>query len=381
MGSVPVRVGRLRRAGLEIGRDVALAANAQLTRRHPVSLVHFVTRRCNARCSFCFVDFSGPVTSDGELTADEIDRLTHTLGPRLENVNLTGGEPFLRKDLDRIVASYYRNAGVRSVYITSNGSQPARTEALARTVAAEFPDRKLIVSLSVDSFAEEHDRIRRVKGLFGKVLETYAAMREVGREHPGVMVNVAVTVSHENHDVVADLYESLVEEHGIVSITAVIVRDEGVYRTPRDHQEAILASYRWLTSAIGRDLRSGRLEGYDPSTLQGRLMNEKNTILWDVVADTYLDPHFVSTCHAGTLFGVLDHHGDVFPCEVLDRPIGNVRDHDLDFSAVWASDAAAATASWIKDSECHCCYECAWAFNILGNARYQPRLLAAALRR
>lgn len=366
-----------RRRGLarQAASAASLVANVHLTRRNAVSLVQFVTRRCNARCSFCFIDFDHPEPKHRELTAAEIDRMTRTLGPNLNNVNLTGGEPFLRRDLIDIARSYYRNTDIRSIYITSNGSFPDRIEEFARTIAAEFPDRTLIVSLSIDGFPEEHDRIRKVNGLFDKVMRSYRALREVGGN---VMANIAITVSHENHLVIPELYERLVSEHGVVAVTAIIVRDEGVYEVPEEDRRGVLRSYEHLTRQIIADQQRGRLEGYDPSSLQGRLMNRKNEILYDVMSDIYLDPHFVSTCYAGSLFGVIDADGTVYPCEILDRPLGNLRDHDMDFSHLWRSRVARETSRWIKDTECHCTYECAWAFNILGNARYQPKLLGAA---
>ena len=374
--AVPVAPPRRRAGGL--AGLASAAVNAQVTRRHPVSLVHFVTRRCNARCSFCFIDFDNPSPKSAELTLEEIEQLTRTTGPQLRNVNLTGGEPFLRGDLTEIVRAYYRNAGVQSVYITSNGAFPDRVETLARAVAAEFPDRQLIVSLSLDAFPAEHDAIRKVDGLFDKAVATYRALRAVGAN---VTPNVGITVSHENHQTVPDLYRALVDDYGIRAVTAIIVRDEGVYEVPEADRAAVLDAYRWLTTTIVEDQRTGRLEGYDEATLLGRLMNRKNEMLWDIVADTYLDPHFVSTCYAGSLFGVVDTDGTVHPCEVLDRPIGNLRDVGMDLGALWRSEPARSTASWIKDSNCNCSYECAWGFNILGNARYQPQLLAAALKR
>ena len=49
--------------------------NILLKKNEPISLVHFVTNRCNARCSFCFIDFDDPKTFQGELTLNEIDLL------------------------------------------------------------------------------------------------------------------------------------------------------------------------------------------------------------------------------------------------------------------------------------------------------------------
>ena len=71
--------------------------NIYFTKNEPVSLVHFVTNRCNARCSFCFIDFDNPNTFKGELSLNEIDDLTKNLGKSLLNVNFTGGEPFAQK--------------------------------------------------------------------------------------------------------------------------------------------------------------------------------------------------------------------------------------------------------------------------------------------
>ena len=42
--------------------------NVYLKKREPVSIVHFLTNRCNARCSFCFIDFEDPNTFQNELT-------------------------------------------------------------------------------------------------------------------------------------------------------------------------------------------------------------------------------------------------------------------------------------------------------------------------
>lgn len=358
--------------------NASLVANVHLTRRNAISLVHFVTRRCNARCSFCFIDFDNPQAKSSELSAAEIDQLTRTLGRDLFNVNLTGGEPFLRGDLIDIARSYYRNTQVQSIYITSNGGFPDRVERFARTVAEEFPDRKLIISLSIDAFPDDHDRIRKVPGLFEKTMQTYRALQAIGG---GVMANIAITVSHENHEIVPDLYEHLITERGVRAITAILVRDEGVYEVPEDHRRAVLAAYEGLTASLGRDLRSGRLDGYDPHTLQGRLMNRKNELLYEILADTYLEPHYVSPCHAASLFGVIDSDGTVYPCEILDRPLGNVRDHGLDFSALWRAQPARDASRWIKQTRCNCSYECAWAFNILANPRYQPKLIGAALGR
>ena len=83
--------------------------NIYFSKNEPVSIVHFLTNRCNARCSFCFIDFEDPNTFANELTINEIEQLTKNLGKSLLNVNLTGGEPFARKDIVDIAKLYIKN--------------------------------------------------------------------------------------------------------------------------------------------------------------------------------------------------------------------------------------------------------------------------------
>ena len=58
-----------------------------------------------------------------ELSLDERKSLQN-LGKSLVNVNLTGGEPFARKDIIEVAKCYCRNTTIQSIYITTNGSLP-----------------------------------------------------------------------------------------------------------------------------------------------------------------------------------------------------------------------------------------------------------------
>ena len=73
---------------------IRVLKNINSTKNEPISVVHFLTNGCNARCSFYFINFDDPSTFKGELTLDEIEKLTQSFGKSLLNVNLTGGEPF-----------------------------------------------------------------------------------------------------------------------------------------------------------------------------------------------------------------------------------------------------------------------------------------------
>jgi radical SAM protein with 4Fe4S-binding SPASM domain len=363
-------------------KDAAgLARNLYLDRRYPVSLIQFVTNRCNARCDFCFIDFDDPDINKDELTLDEIDRLSRTMGPHLKNVNLTGGEPFSRKDLLAIARIWFGNTEIESIFITCNGSLPDRVENFTRRLSAEFPDRQILFSLSIDALDKAHDDIRKLPKLFANCLRTYHMLRDMGNAGANVTANIAITVSPNNYTSALETYEALTSEHGVTAMTCTAVREAGVFKLPHEQKQGILDAYRALTKRIRDDLASGRLEGYDRATALGRMMNRKNDMMTGIIADIYMDHQFVTPCQAGSLLAVMAADGTVSPCEVLSWPLGNVRDFDLDFMALWGSDETKRLRKWRDETKCTCTYECAWSYNILGSPKYLPALLKAALTR
>lgn len=123
-----------------------------------------LTEACNFRCSYCLPD---GYHADGRprfLAVDEIARLVRafaTLG--MHKIRLTGGEPSLRRDLTRIIATVARVPGIRKVAITTNGTR------LPRYLPDWHQAGLTALNVSVDSLQRErfhaitgHDRLPEV---------------------------------------------------------------------------------------------------------------------------------------------------------------------------------------------------------------------------
>ena len=349
--------------------------NLYLAKNQPISLVHFVTNRCNARCSFCFIDFDNPKTFEGELSLEEIDKLTKNLGSSLLNVNLTGGEPFARKDLIDIAKAYLKNSTIQSIYITTNASLPDRIKKFAEEISLFSPDTELTFQISVDDFPENHDRVRKVKDLFDKCIESYRILKNFG---PKINPVISITVTQENCDNIKEIFKYLNEDCKIESIKCCIVRDEGVYKTPPEKKRKIYDAYNWLTNEIKNKTKTKQIINYNSQSIQGKLHKKKDIISWEMVKQMYMEPKFISPCHAGGLFGIISANGMIYPCEILENKLlGNLRDNDMDFMKIWKNKDTKETKKWIKDTKCNCTYECALSYNILGNWRYQPSLISS----
>ena len=349
--------------------------NIYFAKNEPVSVVHFLTNRCNARCSFCFIDFDDPNTFKNELSLDEIEKLTKSFGSSLLNVNLTGGEPFARKDIIDIAKLYIRNSTVQSIYVTTNASLPDRVENFVKEVRKLEDDVELTFQISIDDFPEKHNKVRKIENLFENCIDTYFRLKKFTTNVNPV---VSITVNHENCDDIKNIYDHLVNKCKIDSLKCTIVRDEGVYKTPDAKKNKIFEAYSWLTNKILQASKEGIIKNYNKNSIQGRLHNKKDEISWNLTKKMYLKPHYISPCHAAGLFGIITASGLVYPCEILvDKMLGDLRKNDMNFMKIWKSKKTAETKDFIKKTNCHCSYECALTYNILGNWRYQPNLIKA----
>jgi MoaA/NifB/PqqE/SkfB family radical SAM enzyme len=352
--------------------------NVYLSKKEPISLVHFITNRCNARCSFCFIDFDDPNTFKGELNIKEIDKLTKTLGNSLLNVNFTGGEPFARHDITEIAKLYIKNSTIQSIYITTNASLPDRIENFVKEITSLEKNIEIGIQISIDDFPDQHNKVRKIKNLFDSCIDTYFRLKKYGEY---VNPSVSITVTHENCENIKNIFEHLFVKCKIDSIKCTIVRDEGVYKTPEVKRKKIFQAYSWLTSKISELSDQDLLKNYNKKSLQGRLHNEKDKISWDLVKQMYLEPKYISPCHAGSLFGIISASGLIYPCEILeDKVLGNLRKNEMNFMKIWNNDESSDVKKFIKKTNCNCTYECALSYNILGNYRYQHKLIKAALK-
>jgi GTP 3',8-cyclase len=87
-----------------------------------------VTDRCNERCLYCMPEgYKGWAQKADHLTADEVIRVVAAAGTLgFCKFRLTGGEPCIRKDLVQIAAGISQQPGVRSLGVSTNGTQLAK---------------------------------------------------------------------------------------------------------------------------------------------------------------------------------------------------------------------------------------------------------------
>lgn len=126
------------------------------------SLYYSVTGRCNMSCAFCTMN-SGPcVSTEKDLSLEEISDM---LLPKLKKLNLkkiviTGGEPLVRKDIFEILDCFAKAFGKERIILQTNGL--LLTKEIIRRIAGKIG----IVEISIENIFENKALLKRMKEIF-----------------------------------------------------------------------------------------------------------------------------------------------------------------------------------------------------------------------
>jgi MoaA/NifB/PqqE/SkfB family radical SAM enzyme len=324
----------------------------------PPFLILFINSICNMRCEHCF--YWKQLNQRDDLTFEEIVALSRDLGP-LENLNLSGGEPFLRKEFDAICRQFIGQNGVKEIYVPTNGWFTDRTVRMIRGVLEEPSLRLFAVELSLDGMPAFHDRFRDAPNSFRKAMETYDALAELQKEDPRLQIHAISVATEANMDEIRRLTTFLYDRcpqmrhHNLA-----IIRGD---RKNPTLQGPALDAYRALYDYIRR-LWAPREEARYGAIVEPMLQ-------WAKLKAAEQKRQFVA-CRAGVLSAVVHANGDVGVCEQR-PPIGNLRKSS--FREIWHSQHAADIRRSIARKECYCTNEVFMWPSIV----YQPVELAKSM--
>jgi Fe-coproporphyrin III synthase len=279
------------------------------------------TYRCNARCIMCRT-WQFPTKPSEEFAPELLRKLPDALG----RVNITGGEPLIRKDLPEIVDILAPKA--RRLEISTNGYFTDRLVAIAR----KHPD--ITVRISIEGLQETKDRVRGIHDGFDRAVRSFEALREVGVKDLGF----AVVIQDANAHDLLRLYEFVSERKAEF---AQAVPHNSYYFHTNDNAfgdvPAVQGAIRELIEAF---LRSKRPKEWFRAYL--------NRGLVDYVGGAARRLE----CTAGEDIFFLDPHGEIYPCNGLSASMGNLR--DASFVDLWSSEVARGVRSTVAGCDERC---------------------------
>ena len=330
----------------------------------PVILNILITSVCDMRCVHCFFteELDDKPRKKLQMTTEQLQRVSETLGGKLPILIIAGGEPFTRKDLPEVVRAFYENNQLESVYLMSNGQIQKRIIPDVTRILEECPNLNVTVALGVDGLKDEHEKIRQKPGSWDNVIGTARQLQEIQKEIPRLDVQTCTCFMNSNQDRIFEWYDFLRYDLKPDKININYIRP------PSARAEELnidLNRYRKLSQMIDDDSRRGLIKNHYKGN-GGYFKAAVDIYMHEMIARTEEQQKAQLRCFAGTTGGVIYDEGTVSSCENLD-PVGNLRDYDWNFRAPWSPPELAARRDKIKQG-CYCthesnCYYPSLAFN------------------
>src|SRR5438105_191841 len=324
----------------------------------PPFLILFINSNCNQRCEHCF--YWRNLNRRDDLTRDELFALSRSLG-RIENLNLSGGEPFLRPEFGEICRQFIRHNKVRQIYVPTNGYFTDRTVKQITETLREKDLDLFVAEISLDGLGEFHNKFRGSPGAFDKAMETYEALARLQESDPRLRIHSISTATAVNMDEIRRLTTYLfdccprMDHHNLALI-------RGDRKNPTLQGPSLL-EYQRLYEYVRR-LWSTRENGRYGAVVEPMLQWAKTRT---VTAQNQIIP-----CRAGVLSAVVYSNGDVSVCETH-APLGNLREKS--FWEIWTSAEARKLRQSIACKDCYCTNE----VFLWPSITYQPLRLMQAM--
>ncbi|MBN2791922.1 MAG: radical SAM protein [Desulfuromonadales bacterium] len=313
-----------------------------------------VTHRCICRCRMCNIWQIPADVKDLPLSA-WTDLLSSPELHGLRELDITGGEPFLRDDLRDLLKWVGRSKSeffphLRTVAVTTNGILTERILDVVADIIAPLREQgiELVLACGMDAVGELHDQIRNLKNAWTKLETTLIGLEQLRDSHPNLILGVKTTIIPANVTEL-DRIAEFAREHQLFTIIS----------------PCIITANRFGNMALKEDLR------FSCSEIEAiKNFYSGPAFQWNGHRLAML--HYLSTgkvnkpCSAGYNTVFVRHTGDVFPCPLIPNSLGNIKNATM--KSLLSGPTATAFRRRIRTfPECRTCTEpglerLAWPF-------------------
>ena len=286
----------------------------------PMSITISPSPRCNSRCLTCNIWMK----REDELSLEEWDKVFQSMGDTPFWFTISGGEPFMNKDIVETAQSIYKHCHPGIINIPTNSLMHKIIQPKVATMCETCPDTQFIINLSLDGVGDKHDHIRGIVGNFEKFEANYRALREL--DYPNLSIGIHSVISRFNVDDMHELYDyafGLKPDSYITEIAEQRVELDtvGISITPSSDKysaaidELIARVERQQFPGISKVTEAFRVRYYK---LVKRILAEETQVI---------------PCYAGWASAQIYANGDVWACCVRADNMLNLRSVDYDSSA------------------------------------------------
>ena len=287
------------------------------------------TYKCNAKCGMCHT-WKHP-----SKTSEEFDpAILEKIPGGMQRLNITGGEPMLRKDIEDIVRILDKKT--QRLEISTNGFYVERIEKIAK----KFPN--ITVRVSIEGLPLLNDKLRGIENGFDHAIRSILRLKKMGIRDIGF----AMTISGENCHDLLDVY--ILASSMDIELANAVVHNSFYFHKMDNTIE-----------------NRGEVEGIMIQFMEALLNSPRNNIKRKIKDwfRAYLNLGLLShvqgknrpiPCGAGTDTFFLDPWGQILACNgsIETLVMGDLKTQS--FEEIWESEQAANVRRQVKNCTQRC---------------------------
>jgi MoaA/NifB/PqqE/SkfB family radical SAM enzyme len=329
----------------------------------------FITNYCNARCDHCFY-WSELNSKQPEMSVPQLEKAFRSLKSELNTLRLSGGEPFLRKDLADFFRAIDEHRIAKKVAIPTHGMMEIMPTVRRMVDASTYTH--LNVSVSLDGMEIRHNAFRKIRNGFAKAISNLREMVALQEQHARFNVSVGISLAR-------DLVLPNNGKSELVELVEFLLNDVGVTDIGFDHIRAADADVYDLPATISSGFGPPPDMGQDPENWHKRNgdvqldvdeMSQVNQMLARLITgpaarltlrrlqiqvEIKQSRRRLVDCLAGYVDCVIYPSGDVAVCE-FSKPFANLHNFDLNLYDLLGSQAAERMRAATR--RCSCTHPC-----------------------
>ncbi len=332
------------------------------TLRTPAYLILFVTDKCRMKCGHCWFneEWKKNNLSGGVLSFEELEKLAESIGA-IRFLSLTGGEAFMRDDIVDIGELFAAKTKLSRYQIPTSGFDTDKITRDTESLLKRLPGIPFRVDISLDGPEEIHDEIRNRKGSFTAAVKTISELVKIKKHFDYFDLGIITTISNKNQNLLEEMAKIIEEINPGGEWMVNITRGD-----PRDSEAANTDVNRYIEAheIIRRSVADGKM-GSHSGHADAKLLTAKNIVRRKTIIDIINGKGKGGACAAGSAGGVIYPDGSVYPCEMLNKSFGNLRDYNYSLPGIWNSPKADEIRDYIEESKCICTQECFLSISLL----------------
>jgi len=283
----------------ENSKEIISLENIRNNKKH----IYFsLTDKCNLKCIHCYntTEYNTKILNNQNNIFKIIDRLQNQ---NVRSLSLTGGEPFLRKEIFEIIEHAFSN--VDNVEITSNGI--LIDDLICKKLKASKINR---ISVSLDGIEKETHELFRGKNTYEKVLKNIRKLIDAG-----INTHIIATINRKNMRELGK-FEEFISEMGATGNLSLytpvgngrLVKDDLMFS-----EDDFKVLQKIMTNAAQQKIVNNKSDDLEKKELQPSQLKK--------------------SCGAGFLTLGIEDSGRVVPCHLFlgkDVTMGNILEDNLD---------------------------------------------------